>query len=773
MVSRTSSVGTLSEAIFSNLGDPFQEQAFSKSFYHPSPIRKTPNDQRQKALSVVPLNYNQSPQKQQKSPDDVGSPNDTAFLQGSNRLALNHLDSDNSSHFNESWPSTEHSSMPTPDSVLEGRMQSVSTSAKETALENDKNSSSEMSAEESVIGRYIERFRFGQPASRQERESSKVSHQGKNEFWWLHSSPPFSSTPALLLKGSPVLGKKMDMSPVFSPEQLNVHPSELQERNSSSSPPRPAIELLKTGLSSVEEYSDVSQLESLDSEAMQLQEKANKLLQQSEMSLSSSAAVSSEGVGSSPLSSIPSVKEAVRRQYIPNLISPSTGEVNTSQLSTMSLPYYPVHKPHSTIRPEDDILFQWRLRRKMEQARETALPVVSRRKFHSPPSRLPRQGEISSTAAESCKLASKHHDAENLSCAADTVYTVASPMMISKPNEKLNPVSPHLHLMCDVLPCPYKKQSQTLNRLSCDVEQAPETTLIKKVHCKSPNDVASPDHLVPEHDHMGSTRKISTESHSESLKRECQSEREINTLDTGKNQQILTRAKLKTGVEEQMSQSHDQSNAVLLEDLRYTHTEMEEKRTKAFKPPDLLKGSKATHEASRKSGIPDGRTKGLRPQRMSKEQYHLSQHGSNLPKERHSKKSKMNLEEQATDPPQEKRERERRREAPPLSPIHNILGQVVSEALFSPAASPGLPYRRPKRSAITDEAIPIPDPASPTSSNIPQSLEAIAQLLEQAEDSDGTEFENDPLLSLLRQQRDHIKDQLRDVDLRMAELQKD
>lgn len=69
-----------------------------------------------------------------------------------------------------------------------------------------------------------------------------------------------------------------------------------------------------------------------------------------------SVPVTSEGLGSSDFSVPVSVDEPVRRPQIPGLIKPPGVIPNLA----------------STTLPEDDILFQWRLRRKMEKARDWA-----------------------------------------------------------------------------------------------------------------------------------------------------------------------------------------------------------------------------------------------------------------------------------------------------------------------------------------------------------------------------------------------------------------
>ncbi|XP_030068148.1 proline and serine-rich protein 3 [Microcaecilia unicolor] len=143
----------------------------------------------------------------------------------------------------------------------------------------------------------------------------------------------------------------------------------------------------------VERPSDVSVFFT-DIETINLQERAARLLQRSESSLNSSAAVSSEGLGSSPSSYTTSKEgESVQKSLIPSLLDPSLGTVSPVQwLRPVSMPSPAIHVlPSSGCQPEEDILFQWRLRRKMEQARDGALLVSTRKKSLSPPVKLPKQ----------------------------------------------------------------------------------------------------------------------------------------------------------------------------------------------------------------------------------------------------------------------------------------------------------------------------------------------------------------------------------------------
>ncbi|XP_056408773.1 proline and serine-rich protein 3 [Hyla sarda] len=98
----------------------------------------------------------------------------------------------------------------------------------------------------------------------------------------------------------------------------------------------------------------------------------------------------------------------------------------------------------------------------------------------------------------------------------------------------------------------------------------------------------------------------------------------------------------------------------------------------------------------------------------------------------------------------------------PESPVHRAMGQVISERLFS------IPSPKPKSE---NRKLRPSTPSTEDESN-PQPLEIAAYLLEEAEDSDGTDFADDPLLQVLRDQRESLRSRLRDVDSRLTELEK-
>uniref|UniRef100_A0A2D4HNT8 Proline and serine-rich protein 3 n=1 Tax=Micrurus lemniscatus lemniscatus TaxID=129467 RepID=A0A2D4HNT8_MICLE len=110
--------------------------------------------------------------------------------------------------------------------------------------------------------------------------------------------------------------------------------------------------------------------------------------------------------------------------------------------------------------------------------------------------------------------------------------------------------------------------------------------------------------------------------------------------------------------------------------------------------------------------------------------------------------------------------------SPTKHSVQHVLSEVVAERLFSPPESPALPRDKPKRSSRTlgpKEAIP----KNVVTPSHPQLLNMAAQLLEEAEDSDGLEFEDDPLLQVLRGQRESLRNELRAVDFQITQLESD
>ncbi|XP_031819628.1 proline and serine-rich protein 3 [Sarcophilus harrisii] len=237
--------------------------------------------------------------------------------------------------FSESWPST-----------------SLSSPSQHSAEQTEKSG-------DSVLAKYMARFRQAQPTSRQERQSAGP---GAASFWWLQPPDPSAD--------------EDDGGGGLSPGRTSPPGRGSSWTETCASGPR-------QGPISPLEASDTP---TLDLETLSLQDRAAQLLLRSEISSSNNGShdedtsipVSSEGLPSSPppFTSDPGPG--------PHLRKPSS-----LTRTRISLP--------SVSHPKDDILFQWRLRRKMEVAREECahglqaqswLPsraLVTQTRSHDPP----------------------------------------------------------------------------------------------------------------------------------------------------------------------------------------------------------------------------------------------------------------------------------------------------------------------------------------------------------------------------------------------------
>ncbi|XP_030399202.1 proline and serine-rich protein 3 isoform X1 [Gopherus evgoodei] len=324
-----------STALFSVQGSPFAMKSPARSHYHPSPTR-LPGPQHQcmtlspaRLLTSVPA---LAPHQWRPPEPTASSPPDLSFLQGPTCWGTA-LDSDSTNPFPESWPSTERSSPSTPQESPALRLGGPGAASAQDG--------------ESIIAKYIERFRHGQPSSRSQRQVPPISTA--REFWWLEPAPPSdSSTP----KG----GTKPDCAKLeeVRPGWVLVSP-----------PLRPMVRSplrhLPAGLAGPRQPQPAGESHPAAAEKL-------ACCSCSESSLSSTIPVSSEGLHSTPPSSTADSDQAL----------PSPSHLSLPEPSPEPWPPARIPQCSSSIRPEDDILFQWRLRRKMEQASQAdrSLPLL-------------------------------------------------------------------------------------------------------------------------------------------------------------------------------------------------------------------------------------------------------------------------------------------------------------------------------------------------------------------------------------------------------------
>ncbi|XP_064425379.1 proline and serine-rich protein 3 isoform X2 [Latimeria chalumnae] len=628
-------------------------------------------------------------------------------------------------------------------------------------------------AEDSVLAKYIERFRRGRPLSREERDLCPPADREGREFWWLQGSPPSSSTPTdKITTGSGRFERRARLSPGDSGQSPTLCRTGLQGSRSPLTPPGAALELLETGLYPREEPSDTSQVEPADSETVRLQEKANQLLQRSESSLSSVAPVSSDGVGSSPLSSVPSMVEPVRRLQVTSLIDLSTGDLNVQPFPSQAAghPRLFKHVPPSSTRPQDDILFQWRLRRKMELARESPMPFVRSQKSLSPPVRLPRQGdEMESRAAEEMNSGSirvtPYPLAENVRF-PETPFPGSDPEVGPLTRQQragaVGNVPPHLHLMCDVLPCPHWDQH-------------------KPVTCSHSRPVARPARQTcTDWDRWEVLKEDGVDRRAQQLPSGGNTWQEVSAVQLGDREQ----SGAGTGEESlrgtPRGSTGDQSRGLDSGREGIRGPNGNDRRHSRQDPP--APGSSDPAQEPRRTGEMRRTEKSFKwekigaggrlkptPSGPGEERAESAVKGCRGTAEGEKASKPPGLGRPAKSQHRERRLKgQRREEVPPPSPVHSVLGQVVSERLFPPPPKPG--SQRPKRFPASAEEASSPIPPSSSSASTPQPLEVLAQLLEEAEGSDGTEFDDDPLLQVLRQQRDWVRTQIREVDVQLELL---
>ncbi|XP_053546136.1 proline and serine-rich protein 3 [Bombina bombina] len=589
-------------AVFSNQGNPFPVPVRNRTHYHPS--QPLPLTAEQKQIVLSPARLSSVPAHL----SDALSPPDLRFLEGSQQLVPGLPSSDSSGPFDESWPSSDGSAYKTPE--LDEQEATVDSVLK--YLQRDP--ASDPSSTDSVIARYVARFRNGRPTSRTERSPPK---QDMKDFWWLQTSPDSPDTERYRTDTG-------IQSLLFSPQDLE------------KTPPHEDGSL------------NESKLYSENVDVVRLQDRAGKLILRSESSLSSEVPVSSNGLGSSPLSSVSNCSSS---KPLTSLQPAPVVSVHLPQ--TVSVP--PSVRSHSMLTPEEDILYQWRLRRKMEQAREGTLPLPSRGRTPSPPVRIPKPvvhtdnfaasvycGQTKEEAHVPC-IPFQTNERGQLPVSSASTIPIASPTLAT--NMSTFTVPPHMHLLCDILPCTQSHVSTKQESNKGRPQQAPSTA---------------------------------TPAPAEEQRKEVHS---------GQYHKVLP--------------SHVPGKKYLKKTER-----VEDRRVKQRK--DEPKAARGRNEMKK-----DIRTKVVD-------------------------------------------------ETPPESQVHLAVGEVISERLFSPIPSP-----KPKLVVkMTKSATP---PAEPASNQQP--LELAAQLLEEAEDSDGTEFADDPLLQVLREQREALRVRLRTVDLQLTDME--
>ncbi|XP_030638865.1 proline and serine-rich protein 3 [Chanos chanos] len=564
--------------------------------------------------------------------------------------------------------------------------------------------------DESLLEKYVDRFRHGPPQSRKERECL-TTEVAREPFWW--TSPSLSPTSRSTVTQGNV------------PEKV--------PKDGQSSIRRLNDQSQHTFLSRHTDKHDSNVLDPLDPshdeltepEVLKIMERTSQLLHRSEQSLGSdSFIISSEGMGCSNLSSPISVDEPVRRPAVPSLLLSVSGGKAVPSLSGTSAIKTP-------LRPEDDILFRWRLMRKYDLAKQHALMLSQNVSLNTVPLSPLNDRQTQQAQPQSFSASAPQTVPLSLSpdlgkpCDPGPPQVQVPTCHMSNPTvssiQPYTTIQPHIHHLCDILPCGLLQSSResslgvpqpstsTLHDSNVEASTKPSN---KNEPCLPPtpqrdkNEPCLPP--TPQRD-KNEPCLPPTPQHNKSTETECVSNQGRGEIP------------VKQRSETEPSDGKTSSSG---------------RKKQAVKHACCLTGSR---ERSKKQCQNEGR--GQRGYRTKESSQHSTLHekGQGSTQGGHSKCQAL-----------------------PPSPIHGVLGQVISEVLLPAPESPD--QQRNLCSSYSGRYTTSP------SSSLPQPGPETTQLLQYAEDSDGLEFEDDPLLQVLRQQRRWVRERICEVDAMLDEI---
>ncbi|KAK6975674.1 hypothetical protein BgiMline_022050 [Biomphalaria glabrata] len=331
--------------------NPFAENPVPKPFYYPSPTKDI--DEHEAICS--PGWSRRKPLEEKCVKDNIQlSTSPLPHIQTLNSYGHD-LSSVGDSHLDETWPNSERSSSFSvvrddddttlnldsavashPQSNIADIVKNLESLATKYKSAKGGKEVKDKEASESVLKRYIERFRNSDPKPREER--LKENEKNKQDFWWLESSPGSAAS-----QNDPADDRR-------HPNLRRINQKVVPEAQTKQ-------QLTKEALFAVDE------------ETLKLQHKADRLLSQSASSITSGPIVSTAGLGSSTTrSELSSINDEppFRPLFVKNEVIRRENPSFTSA-ARAGLDFYS-NKHQAPGLPADDILLRWRLSRKLDSS---------------------------------------------------------------------------------------------------------------------------------------------------------------------------------------------------------------------------------------------------------------------------------------------------------------------------------------------------------------------------------------------------------------------